>query len=310
MVVLDADGRPLQLRFLPDGRLLVGLRSETGECAVEVWTLPAGGRVRVPVPDRRSWYLANQLAVSPTGDRLHLACGSLLTFATADGAAAPGPPNPFRDPFNPEAEPGDLPADQVIAAPNGNLIILFQGEPEDGWWRAAFAPDGTLVWDIDGATWTYLAGFLPGGEEYVEVVAKRVVRRRFADGAEVAAAKYPANRINQPQLSPDGRHLGVIGYSAMYVYDTAALAPPRAIKGSSNNGNFQTFAFHPAGRTLAVVHGTATTQVKLYDVETLALRARLNWKVGPLTCVAFSADGLLCAAGSDDGRVVVWDADE
>ncbi|MBN9524219.1 hypothetical protein J0H58_37860 [bacterium] len=310
MVVLDAGARPLQLRFLPDGRLLVGLRSETGECAVEVWTLPAGGRVRVPIPDRRSWYLSNQLAVSPTGDRFHLACGSLFTFATADGAVARGPANPLPDPGDPAAAAhGGLPADQVIAAPTGSLLVLYQMQPEDPWWRAAFAPDGTPVWHGGGDAWTYLAGFLSGGEEYLEVVAKRVVRRRSADGAEVAAARYPANRINQPQVSPDGRHLGVIGYSAMYVYDTAVLAAPRAIKGSANFGNFVGFAFHPAGRTLAVIHGT-TTLVKLYDLDTLTLRTKLNWKVGPLTCVAFSADGLLGAAGTDDGRVVVWDVDE
>ncbi|HEX4611078.1 MAG TPA: WD40 repeat domain-containing protein [Urbifossiella sp.] len=50
--------------------------------------------------------------------------------------------------------------------------------------------------------------------------------------------------------------------------------------------------------------------MKPYDLDTLTLRSKLNWKVGPLTCIAFSPDGLLGAAGTDDGRVVVWDVGE
>ncbi|HEX4607812.1 MAG TPA: hypothetical protein VH092_06360 [Urbifossiella sp.] len=41
--------------------------------------------------------------------------------------------------------------------------------------------------------------------------------------------------------------------------------------------------------------------MKLYDLDTLTLRSKLNWKVGQLTCIAFSPDGLLGAAAPTTG---------
>jgi WD40 repeat protein len=52
-----------------------------------------------------------------------------------------------------------------------------------------------------------------------------------------------------------------------------------------------------------------TPLVEVYDLATLELVATWAWQLGPLGCVAFSPDGTLGAAGSNDGRVVVWDVD-
>ncbi len=49
--------------------------------------------------------------------------------------------------------------------------------------------------------------------------------------------------------------------------------------------------------------------MKLYDTSNWALATTFTWEVGRMRSVAFSADGLLAAAGSDSGRVVVWDVD-
>lgn len=296
MTVLDAGGRPLQLRFLPDGRLLVGLRSPTGEGSVEVWAVPSGDRVRIPIPDRQSWYLVNQLAVHPSGDRFFLACGTLLTFA-ADGNAVPDGPAGA--------------ADEVVMPPARGRIVTCHRTPAGETLVTGLTGAGERLWQTAYPSTKYhsVAGFLPDGKQYLLLGDRKVVARTFAADGEVASTRYPARHATHPQLAPDGRHLGVIGYGGMYVYDTSPLGPPRQIKGSGNFGNFLAFAFHPAGRTLAVVHGAATL-VKLYDLDTLALRTKLNWKVGPLTCLAFSPDGLLGAAGADDGRVVIWDADE
>jgi WD40 repeat protein len=95
----------------------------------------------------------------------------------------------------------------------------------------------------------------------------------------------------------------------MYVWDLTTLAEPGKIGGSGNFGDFRSCAIHPNGKTMAVIHG-GPTLVKVYDLGTLKQVHKWTWKLGPLRSVAYSPDGTLGAAGSDDGRVVVWDVDE
>ena len=49
--------------------------------------------------------------------------------------------------------------------------------------------------------------------------------------------------------------------------------------------------------------------MKLYDTASGALARTFTWDIGRMRSVAFSPDGLLAAAGSDTGKVVVWDVD-
>ena len=60
---------------------------------------------------------------------------------------------------------------------------------------------------------------------------------------------------------------------------------------------------------MAVIHG-GPTLVTVYDVETLKPVHKWNWKLGPLRSVAYSPDGTVGAASSEDRRIVVWDVDE
>lgn len=47
----------------------------------------------------------------------------------------------------------------------------------------------------------------------------------------------------------------------------------------------------------------------IWDTATWEPARQFAWDIGRLRSVAFSPDGTLCAAGSDTGRVVVWDFD-
>ncbi len=65
-------------------------------------------------------------------------------------------------------------------------------------------------------------------------------------------------------------------------------------------------AVHPDG-TVACARADGT--VALWSPDTLNATRVLNWKAGRLEAVAFSADGALAAAGTEDGKVIVWDVD-
>lgn len=70
-------------------------------------------------------------------------------------------------------------------------------------------------------------------------------------------------------------------------------------------------AVHPSGKLLAVatVGGPAGRVVRFLDAANGAEITRFNWNAGRIQCLAFSPDGLTCAAGSSDRRLVVWDVD-
>ena len=93
----------------------------------------------------------------------------------------------------------------------------------------------------------------------------------------------------------------------LLVYHRADLtSPPRVIQ-NDRRRDFTGAAFHPSGRFLATTSTDET--VKLYDTSTWEVARTFTWKVGKMRSVAFSPDGALAAAGSDTGKVVVWDVD-
>ena len=66
-------------------------------------------------------------------------------------------------------------------------------------------------------------------------------------------------------------------------------------------------AVHPGGKAIATCRNDGT--VWLWEPATLQPIRTFDWKLGKLVSVAFSPDGLLAAAGTEDGQVVVWDLD-
>lgn len=72
-------------------------------------------------------------------------------------------------------------------------------------------------------------------------------------------------------------------------------------------GYLHDFAYHPGGEFVAVVDANGVA--RFLDPQTGKVKREFRWKRGPLYSVAFSPDGLVCAAGGGRGRVVLWDVD-
>lgn len=66
-------------------------------------------------------------------------------------------------------------------------------------------------------------------------------------------------------------------------------------------------AVHPSGKWFATTDSMGT--VRYWDLAAFQQTAALAWQVGRLESIAFAPDGTIAAAGTADGRVVVWDVD-
>ncbi len=135
----------------------------------------------------------------------------------------------------------------------------------------------------------------------------RVAVRSWADGSVVRSAsnifgsdaRLFSSRVSGAIIIQNGMGLRV------YRADELA-AVPHVIR-NDNRKHFTGIAFHPSGRFLAATSNDAT--VKLYDTATWEVSRTFIWDIGRMRSIAFSPDGTLAAAGSDTGKVVVWDVD-
>ncbi|MSU78865.1 MAG: hypothetical protein EXS16_12320 [Gemmataceae bacterium] len=66
-------------------------------------------------------------------------------------------------------------------------------------------------------------------------------------------------------------------------------------------------AAHPREPVLATACNDGT--VRFWDMKSQREIKCYDWKIGAVSAVAFSSDGIRCAAGGQRGQIVVWDVD-
>jgi WD40 repeat protein len=71
--------------------------------------------------------------------------------------------------------------------------------------------------------------------------------------------------------------------------------------------HFQGLSFTADGRYLATVSNDTT--VRIWDARTWQEHTTFTWDVGALLNIAMAPDGCVAAAGSDKGKIVIWDVD-
>ncbi|MCI0701953.1 MAG: WD40 repeat domain-containing protein [Planctomycetia bacterium] len=171
----------------------------------------------------------------------------------------------------------------------------------------------------------YSLALTPDGRRFVSIERREdFVVKSTADGKLVRdpsdehrlaiyAFKHPPKRYHDtPPLahlmcSPTGEWLAAHFRIEIAVWSMANLTqPPRVIQNASKK-DFTAIAFHPGGKFLAATCNDETVQ--LYDTATWQLTKTYSWTVGKMRSVCFSSDGMLAAAGSHRGKVVVWDVD-
>ena len=129
-----------------------------------------------------------------------------------------------------------------------------------------------------------------------------------ANGEQLRRSDPLAGEVKDWALSPDGTTVACRVTVWVYVYPVrGSFRKPLAALRNDNRKEFTGVAFHPSGKYLAATSNDAT--VKLYDTATWEVARTFTWDIGKMRSVCFSPDGTLAAAGSDKGKVVVWDVD-
>jgi len=155
--------------------------------------------------------------------------------------------------------------------------------------------------------------------------------------------------VHRVLYSPCGRYFAVIAYRDLVLYDAVSHERLRSLHDPRVAADATHFAFAPDGNTLAVVHGLRIRLRKMPDgEETVVLRGHPNyihavgfmpagrtllsagadgvvrvwnattgeqvrsfdWGIGKVCAAAIAPNGMLCAAGGENGAIVVWDVDE
>jgi WD40 repeat protein len=172
----------------------------------------------------------------------------------------------------------------------------------------AFSPGGTVLaaglWRDQVPRWAF-----PSGAALPSVIVKQrptKVRRGHPPPAPLAW---------RLAFSADGQTLAVAD-ETVTLYETgtvtrrAALPAGPAIRhgiGRPPGPYVHDLAFHPSEPLLATACGDEV--LHWWDGVTGAERATFDCGIGPLTAVAFSPDGCVCAAAGEGGRVALVDVD-
>jgi WD40 repeat protein len=146
--------------------------------------------------------------------------------------------------------------------------------------------------------------FLSGGGNFVLFQKATIFVRETALGkVEAAVPRKPA--CQHPVVSPDSLMFAGRSRTQAVVFRLDDRKAPPVVLPNKSHREVTGLAFHPSGRYLAVTSNDET--VNLYDTTTWKVAKVFTWEVGRMRSVAFSPDGMLAAAGGDNGQIVVWD---
>jgi hypothetical protein len=158
--------------------------------------------------------------------------------------------------------------------------------------------------------------FLPGDqvvtlERGVNLQRRRwetfLVARDLSAGRELWSTPPSADGPTRPTASADGRLIAAWHTRHLTVWRTDDLTRPPVVVKNEGTKHYTAVAVHPSGRSVAATSNDTT--VKVYETQTWQVARSFAWEIGRLRSVAFSPDGCRAAAGSDRGRIVLWDVD-
>lgn len=305
-IIPSANPRPLNLLAVGPGGLIAAASNTFGARGIaEVWDGTSGTRAFTHPTKRREVgalaFLTDRLLI---GERW----GVFVSFSLANWARTPAP---RIEPVHALASSGDLLLGTSLAAgaSASSAAECFAIEPGltfRSLWRVG--PHNAIGYGSPAVTPTAdRCAMTLNGESFVGRPTQLISLRDADTGREFATIPTDAaSPVQQLAFTADGATLLARTDSrAVTLYDAATGAPSGELV-HRGRPYVTGIAAHPRGPVAcARSDGTAT----LWDAGRREQLRVLDWKAGRLVSVAFSPDGLLGAAGTEDGKVVVWDVD-
>jgi WD40 repeat protein len=174
--------------------------------------------------------------------------------------------------------------------------------------RTPFRP----TWHIEYPTtrWASALAVFPDGRT---VVRESTLTRRGLSPAELVVRSATGQPLGDPVpvgpagwvfASADGRQVVQNAGTSLLVHPLGdpAAEPRKVVFGKKHCTGL---AFTPDGRSVLAAGNDGTT--RRLDAATWAETGRWDWKAGKVRSVAVSADGLTAAAGTNTGRVILFD---
>jgi WD40 repeat protein len=129
--------------------------------------------------------------------------------------------------------------------------------------------------------------------------------RELPSGRVVQSLGGWGQAVTHLAFSPDGSVLAGTAGPRLRVWDLKADRELALHKRGPKH--FQGLSFAHDGSFLATVSNDATARI--WDTGTWQEHAAVTWQIGALLNIAFAPDGLRAAAGSDQGKVIIWDVE-
>ena len=198
---------------------------------------------------------------------------------------------------------------------NGIHQVFLLGEERGGGFyevlecrSLAGAKDSTVEFDYDGyipsyASWSIVRRLADSHEHPIGIMAIDVAGNVHTTYFELSEdPTLEASRAAEPVIITAGNQQSAPGttfdFQTRYLPEGATI---RLGKGKISDKSDRAVSFSPDGQHLAVASGIGTW---IYDMTTLRESTVFAHK-SPVSCVAFSPDGLLLATGLGDGSVTL-----
>lgn len=291
MQIFDTGQVVQHLRFHPDGeRLLIGTRTKDGVTSFSLWHPFTEEKTLLFTPIEPSDWFYRPGQVTITETHALFCCHKKCVIVRLESGE--------------QVPPFGIEADEVIASPNGKTLITFETTNDKTALSNRDGVSGELRWSIAVNNWCDLIGFLPGEHVFVTSDLSGTHLRDTASGQTLNTAHF----TGPARISNDGSILAVAGYETIYIYETETCTDPSGIRSLKQGQGYIDFALHPGTNDVALID-KSTTLIKIFDIESTKMKQKLNWKIGHLNSLDYSPNGALAAAGSVDGKVVVWDVE-